>query len=153
MLPRDRCATNRCVTLPAEYDQLHKSGGLDAYRWDWPSGPDHPPIRSTMGDLPKWIEGAAHALGSDDDSSLMGQASDAIDRLVSGQESDGYLYSNRISLDERFANLRGWHELCDFLARRLLPAEPRPLHPADPRPHLLDRTTGAACPRVCEQSR
>ena len=91
---RDRCETNRRVTLPAEYDQLQKSGGLDAYRWDWPSGLDHPPIRSTMGDLPKWIEGAAHALGSEADSSLMSQASDAIDRLVNGQKSDGYLYSN-----------------------------------------------------------
>lgn len=110
---RDRCETNRLVTLPAEFQQLQKSGGLDAYRWDWPSH-KHPPIRSTMGDLPKWIEGAAHALASDADSSLMSKASNAIERLLRGQKIDGYLYSNQISLDERFTNLRGWHELYDM---------------------------------------
>ena len=110
---KDRCDTNRRVTLPAEYDQLQISGGLDAYRWDWPYD-KHPPIRSTMGDLPKWIEGAAHALALDADAALRSRARDAIDRLLRGQKTDGYLYSNQISLDERFANMRGWHELYDM---------------------------------------
>ena len=113
---KDRCETNRRVTLPAEYEQLRKSGGLDAYRWDWPSN-RHPPIRSNMGDLPKWIEGAAYALASDADAALRSQARDAIDRLLRGQKADGYLYSNQISVDERFTNLRGWHELYDMDGR------------------------------------
>ena len=67
-----------------------------------------------MGDLPKWIEGAAHALALDADAALRSRARDAIDRLLRGQKTDGYLYSNQISLDERFANMRGWHELYDM---------------------------------------
>ena len=48
------------------------------------------------------------------DTALMSKARDGIDRMLRGQKLDGYLYSNRISLDERFANLRGWHELYDM---------------------------------------
>ena len=115
----DRLLTNRQVTLPSAYEQIKRSGGLDAYSWDWAPSSDHPPMLPRWGDVPKWIEGAAYTLASSGeadafDQSLAAKARDAIDRLLFGQKIDGYLYSSQISLDERWTNLLDRHELYEM---------------------------------------
>ena len=64
-------------------------------------------------DLYKWIEAAAYSLKWHPDSSLEKQIDEAIDLIVSTQQSDGYIgtYYTINGLDKRWTNIMGNHEL------------------------------------------
>jgi hypothetical protein len=106
-----RMATNRLVTLPAEYRQMEKTGHLGA--WTWKPGRPKEPHIFWDSDLAKWIEAAAYSLANHPDRKLERQVDDVVDRMARAQGKDGYLNSHflRVEPDKRWINLRGWHEL------------------------------------------
>jgi DUF1680 family protein len=64
-------------------------------------------------DLGKWIEAAAYTLAAHRDPALEGLIDDVVDRIARAQEPDGYFnsYFQRRAPQQRFTNLRDWHEL------------------------------------------
>ena len=116
----DRCwqprrETNRTVTLQLEYEINRKNGVLDAYVWDWwDPAQGNPPWRIWVGDISKWIEAACYSLGTHPDDGLAALVDHAVGCVLKGQKEDGYLYSNPLPREWRFANLQELHELYDI---------------------------------------
>jgi len=110
-----RRETNRTVTLPLEYEINEKNGVLDAYVWDWwDPAKGNPPWRIWVGDISKWIEAACYSLGTRPDAELAALVDHAVESMLKGQKEDGYLYSNPLPREWRFANLQELHELYDI---------------------------------------
>lgn len=111
-----RMAANRSATLPAEYNQLERTGRLAALELDWQPGAGSPPHIFWDSDIAKWIEAAAYALAAQFDAQLDAQLDAVIARLALAQQPDGYLNSHfivmeRAGLQRRWTNLRDSHEL------------------------------------------
>lgn len=107
-----RVEKNRTVTLPLEYEINRKNGVLDAYKWDWwDLSQGKPPWKIWVGDIFKWIEAASCSLAVYPDEKLSKLVKDAISKVLAGQKDDGYIYSNAIPREWRFANLQTFHEL------------------------------------------
>ncbi|MBN1993315.1 MAG: glycoside hydrolase family 127 protein [Anaerolineae bacterium] len=108
-----RIDTNRTATLPIEYEQLKKTGRIEAWKLDWHEGMPYKPHRFWDSDSAKWIEAAAYSLTSHPDEQLAALVDKVIDLIETAQQPDGYLniYYTAIEPENRWANLRDWHEL------------------------------------------
>lgn len=112
----ERQAINRSRTIPAIYDQLQKTGRLDAWRLD--PGRERPRHRSVIymfwdSDSGKWLEAVGYSLHTHPDPALEKQADDLISLIASAQQPDGYLntYFGNLEPENRWRNLRDWHEM------------------------------------------
>ena len=115
--PRQR--VNRERTIPHVYEQLRRSGRIDALHGVWP-----PELvqRGTKGDIAhlfwdsdiaKWIEAASYSLATHPNPQLDGLLDEVIAQVAQAQQPDGYLNSwfMVIQPEKRWTNLRDWHEL------------------------------------------
>jgi DUF1680 family protein len=104
--------TVRTRTLPHIYRWLVQSGRLDAFRLDWHPGQPEPHIFWDS-DVYKWLEAASYALALEPDAALRAQVDDAVARIRSAQQPDGYLnlYYSTVRPNDRFTDLEGGHEL------------------------------------------
>jgi len=110
---RVRREVNRSVTIPTEYEQLRKTGRIDAFRLDWRPGMPNPPHIFWESDVAKWLEAAAYVLGTDPDPGLERQVDELVTLIEGAQQPDGYLniHFTVVEPDKRWTNLRDWHEL------------------------------------------
>ncbi|MBN1219396.1 MAG: glycoside hydrolase family 127 protein [Anaerolineae bacterium] len=108
-----RIDTNRRATLPIEYEQLKKTGRIEAWKLDWNEGKSYKPHRFWDSDSAKWIEAAAYSLTSHPDEHLEALVDEVIDLIEKAQQPDGYLniFYTAVEPENRWANLRDWHEL------------------------------------------
>jgi DUF1680 family protein len=104
---------NREATLPTAYGKLKESGTFRAYQWEWDPARPPPPWRIWVGDLGKWIEAASYSLAGHPDAALAERVEEAVGEILKGQKPDGYLYSNPMPPDARWANLQELHQLYD----------------------------------------
>lgn len=115
----ERQATNRTKTIPAIYHQLERTNRTDA--WHLHGGEndprhDHHIVHKFWdSDLAKWLEAVGYSLDSYPDPDLEKLADGVIDNIAAGQLPDGYLnsYFTVIEPDQKWRNLRDWHELYD----------------------------------------
>lgn len=112
----ERQTVNRSRTIPAIYDQLQKTGRLDAWRMD--PNRERPQKRSVIymffdSDTGKWLEAAAYSLHTHPDPALEQQVDDLIRLMASAQQPDGYLntYFGNLEPENRWSNLRDYHEM------------------------------------------
>lgn len=108
-----RITTNRCTTLPVEYQQLKQTGRIDAFRLDWKPGQPNPPHIFWDSDVAKWVEAVGYSLATHPDAALEALADGMIDLIASAQQPDGYLnvHFTVVEPEKRWTNLRDWHEL------------------------------------------
>jgi uncharacterized protein len=111
-----RQAVNRSRTIPAIYDQLQKTGRIDAWRLD--PNRERPRRRSVIymfwdSDTGKWLEAVGYSLHTHPDPVLEKQADDLISLIASAQQPDGYLntYFGNLEPENRWRNLRDCHEM------------------------------------------
>lgn len=109
----ERLKTNRTATLPIEYEQLKQTGRLDAWKLNWKEGEPKKPHYFWDSDVAKWIEAVAYSLTTHPDHQLEQLLDEVIDDIKHAQQPDGYLniYFTVIEPENRWANLRDWHEL------------------------------------------
>ncbi len=115
----ERQTTNRLSTIPAIYHQLETTNRTDA--WHLHGGDadprfDHHIVHKFWdSDLGKWLEAVGYSLQSYPDPELERLADDVIERIEAGQLPDGYLnsYFTVIEPEQKWRNLRDWHELYD----------------------------------------
>lgn len=112
----ERQATNRSRTIPAIYDQLQKTGRIDAWRMD--PNRERPKKRSVItmffdSDTGKWLEAVGYSLHTHPDPALEKQADEVISLIEKAQKPDGYLntYFGNFEPENRWRNLRDWHEM------------------------------------------
>jgi DUF1680 family protein len=112
----ERQAVNRSRTIPAIYDQLQKTGRIDAWRLD--PNRERPRRRSVIymfwdSDTGKWLEAVGYSLHTHPDPVLEKQADDLINLIASAQQPDGYLntYFGNLEPENRWRNLRDCHEM------------------------------------------
>ncbi len=108
-----RLEVNRRRTIPAIHRQLVETGRLDAYRLHDGRGDGPTPHLFWDSDVAKWIEAAAYTLAKQPDPALQAMVRDAVERLASIQQPDGYLnvYFTTVAPSKRWTNLGMWHEL------------------------------------------
>lgn len=111
-----RQAANRSRTIPAIYNQLQKTGRIDAWRMD--PNRERPKKRSVItmffdSDTGKWLEAVGYSLHTHPDAALEKQVDDVIDLIEKAQQPDGYLntYFGNLEPENRWRNLRDWHEM------------------------------------------
>jgi hypothetical protein len=109
-----RQAVNRQRTIPAIYQQLDKTGQLEALNLKR----THPNTRSVIymfwdSDFGKWLEAVGYSLETHPDPALEQQTDELINRMEKAQQPDGYLntYFSVLEPENRWRNLRDWHEL------------------------------------------
>lgn len=107
--------TNRVAGLRTIYEQMEKTGRIDALRILWkPDGDAPKPHRFWDSDIAKWIEAAAYAVGQKYDAELDQQIQHLIHLLEEQQQPDGYLNSYYLAVvepEKRFTNVQWSHEL------------------------------------------
>ncbi|MEZ4737528.1 MAG: glycoside hydrolase family 127 protein [Caldilineaceae bacterium] len=110
---RRRIETNRCNTLPIEYQLLKATGRIDTWRPEYQY--DEKSVRPEFwdSDLAKWLEAASYSLMQHPDPELAQQVDEVIDLIAAAQQPDGYLnsYFIRTGLEKRWRNIRDFHEL------------------------------------------
>src|SRR5690606_14830776 len=94
------------------------SGRTDAWHSQGENDPrhDHRVVHKFWdSDLGKWLEAVGYSLLNHPDPTLEQQADEVIRRIQAGQLPDGYLnsYFTVIEPDQKWRNLRDWHELYD----------------------------------------
>jgi DUF1680 family protein len=111
---RERQTINRSRTIPAIYEQLQKTGRLDAWRLD--PNRERPKRRSVIymfwdSDTGKWLEAFGYSLHTHPDPALEKQADELISLIASAQQPDGYLntYFGNLEPENRWRNLRDYH--------------------------------------------
>ncbi len=114
----ERQSLNRNRTIPAIYHQLELTGRTDAWHLHGENDPrhDHHVVHKFWdSDLGKWLEAVGYSLRNHPDPALEQQADEIIRRIQDGQLPDGYLnsYFTVIEPDQKWRNLRDWHELYD----------------------------------------
>lgn len=131
-----RLDTNRTVTLPIEYDQLVQTGRLEAWKLNWKQGDPKKPHYFWDSDVAKWIEAAAYSVTTHPDERLEQMLDNVIDDIKKAQQPDGYLniYFTVVEPDNRWANLRDWHEL--YCAGHLMEAAVAYFHTTGKRTFL-----------------
>jgi uncharacterized protein len=110
---KPRMDANREVTLPAEYEQLKKTGRLDAPKLKWKPGRPNKPHCFYDSDIAKWIEAAAYSLATHPDPALLRRVRAVVSDYAKAQMPDGYLntYFQAVEPENRWTNLRDMHEL------------------------------------------
>ena len=108
-----RLKINRTVTIPLEYQQLKKTGSIDAFRLDWKAGIEPVPTYYGESDVYKWVEAANYSLATNQDEKLEILLNDVIDLIGKAQQPDGYLnvYFTAVKPKRRWTDLRDCHEL------------------------------------------
>jgi len=109
-----RQETNRIATIPISFDNLEKSGNLEALRLaaqGATNGSRGPVYRDS--DVYKALEAASYSLALHPDPMLDRQLDEIIATLAAAQQPDGYLNSYFIVQEptKRWTNLRDSHEL------------------------------------------
>lgn len=109
-----RMKANRDVGLPALFNHLKDHGVIDNFMLA--SGRKNCERQGpyfTDSDLYKWMEGAAHALASEDLPELRATLESTIDEVLAAQNDDGYLNTFFIGplSNQRFRNMPVEHEL------------------------------------------
>jgi DUF1680 family protein len=113
----ERQAVNRARTIPAIYHQLDSTKRTDAWHLhggDADPRHDHHIVHKFWdSDLGKWLEAVGYSLQNYPDPELERIADEIIERIAAGQLPDGYLnsYFTVIEPDQKWRNLRDWHEL------------------------------------------
>ena len=109
----ERIETNRTATLAIEYEQLVKTGRLDAWKLEWKEGDPKKPHYFWDSDVAKWIEAVAYSLTTHADTDLEHMLDEVIELIEKAQQPDGYLniYFTVVEPEKRWTNLRDWHEL------------------------------------------
>lgn len=122
--PRQKAV--RETTIPYLYQQCEKAGMIAALDVRAPADAlpiafevtplgtkPATPVMYWDSDLGKWIEAAAYTLATKRDAALEAQIDDVVARIAAAQEPDGYFnsYFQRRAPEQRFRNLRDWHEL------------------------------------------
>ncbi|MBE2268802.1 MAG: glycoside hydrolase family 127 protein [Anaerolinea sp.] len=106
---------NRTVTIPAIYQQLERTGRASAWMLrESDERHDHRIVHKFWdSDLGKWLEAVGYSLMSQPDPELERLADGVIQAIAAGQLPDGYLnsYFTVIEPDQKWRNLRDWHEL------------------------------------------
>lgn len=115
----ERQSVNRNTTIPTIHQQLESTGRTDA--WHLHNGADDPRHDHRIvhkfwdSDLGKWLEAVGYSLQTYPDSALEQVADKVIGTIEAGQLPDGYLnsYFTVVEPDQKWRNLRDWHELYD----------------------------------------
>jgi len=106
---------NRKITIPLEYKLNKKSGVFNAYKWDWwKDRGKRAPWRIWVGDISKWIEAASYSIALKPDRALSARIDEAVECIVKGQKSDGYIFPNPMMKEQVFSNLQEYHELYEM---------------------------------------
>lgn len=113
----ERQTVNRSVTIPAIYRQLELTNRVDAWH-EHDNDPRHAHQivdKFWDSDLGKWLEAVGYSLQNHPDPELEQLADRVIQNIQAGQLPDGYLnsYFTVIEPDQKWRNLRDWHELYD----------------------------------------
>src|SRR5690242_16080480 len=95
--PRLRLLLER--TLPRLYDQLLRSGRIDALRLRWQSGQHPVPHHFWDSDIAKWLEASSYSLATHSNAWLSSRIDEVIDLLRCAQQSDGYLNSYIVNVE------------------------------------------------------
>lgn len=108
-----RVASNATATIAAQYEQLKKTGRLDAFRLNWKPGMQPVPHRFWDSDVAKWIEAASYTLAVRPDAVLVKTLDEVVDLVISAQQPDGYLniYYTVVEPDKRWRDLLWGYEL------------------------------------------
>ena len=108
-----RQKVNRQVTIYHAYEQLKKTGRLDAFRLKWKPGKGDPPHIFWDSDVAKWLEAASYILTTNRSRKLRKLVDDIVDLIVASQQPDGYInvHFTVVEPEKRWTNLRDWHEL------------------------------------------
>jgi DUF1680 family protein len=108
-----RQEVNRDVTLPILYEQLEKTGRIDAWKLNWQQGQPNRPHQYWDSDVAKWIEAVGYSLATHPDQELEKLADAVSDVIADAQQDDGYLntYCTVVEPENRWKNLRDMHEL------------------------------------------
>jgi len=132
-----RLDINRLVSLPGQYEQLRRVGGLGAWKLDWRPGRPNPPHKFRDSDVAKWLEAACYTLITHPDPALGRRAERLAGLIAAAQQPDGYLNTRFtvVEPENRWANLRDNHEL--YCAGHLIEAAVAH-HEATGRRTLLD---------------
>ncbi len=108
-----RQKVNRQATIYHAYEQLKKTGRLDAFRLKWKPGKGDPPHIFWDSDVAKWLEAASYILTTNRSRKLRKLVDDIVDLIVASQQPDGYInvHFTVVEPEKRWTNLRDWHEL------------------------------------------
>lgn len=108
-----RIATNRSVTIPAEYRMCDDTGRIASFDLKWKAGDANPPHIFWDSDVAKWIEAASYSLATHPDEQLDQLLDTVIAKIAGAQQPDGYLNTHYIQVEpeNRWTNLRDKHEL------------------------------------------
>ena len=100
-------------SIPSVLDFLKSTGRVDAIKLNWKPGDEPKPHYFWDSDVAKWIEAAAYSLVHHPDDALMAEVDAIIDTYEAVQGEDGYInsYFAAVEPENRWANLRDWHEL------------------------------------------
>jgi len=106
-------AVNHSATLPAEYEQLRKSGRIESLKCNWKPGRPHRPHVFWPSDVAKWLEAACYGLTTRPDAALKRRVNHLVRLFERAQQPDGYLnpYFTVVEPEKRWTNLRDHHEL------------------------------------------
>jgi hypothetical protein len=133
-----RLTAHRLRGLDAVYQQLRKTGRLNAYRLDWTPESEKPaPHVFWDSDVAKWLEGACYHLITHPDAALQVRVAEVVNLILSAQGEDGYLnpHFTVVEPGQRWTNLRDRHEL--YCAGHLIEAAIAH-HRATGERHFLD---------------
>jgi len=106
--------TNSTVSLQIIYEQMEKTGRIDALRLLWkPDGTAPKPHFFWDSDITKWIEAASNAIGQKPDADLEKKIQYLIQLIGEQQLPDGYLNSYYLAVEpeKRFTKIQWSHEL------------------------------------------
>lgn len=105
--------TNHNVTIKASYDQLVKTGRIEALRMNWKPGKPNKPHRFWDSDVAKWVETVAYSLQHSEDPDLEATLHEIVELICAAQQSDGYLNTHftQVYPDDRWDDLKDGHEL------------------------------------------
>ena len=133
----ERQRTNRKATIPVGYEQLKRTGRIDALKLDWKPGRPNEPHRFWDSDVAKWIEAAASSLALQSDTELETEVDALVDLIAKAQQPDGYLnvHYTVVEPEMRWKNLLWGHEL--YCAGHLIEAA-LAYHEATGKRRLLD---------------
>lgn len=110
---KQRCDTNRDITLKTEYEQLKVTGRLHTFKQTWKEGEPYKPHQFWDSDIAKWIEAVAYSIVYTPDKDLESKVDEVIEEMETAQWDDGYLnsYFSVVEPSKRWTNLRFMHEL------------------------------------------
>ena len=108
-----RIARNSSATIPAVYAACENTGRFAAFDLNWHEGDPNKPHIYWDSDVAKLLEGMCRMYASNKDAALYSKIDALVDRIISSQQSDGYLnsYYTQIEPEKRFSNLLDGHEL------------------------------------------